>query len=108
MPQTRNASLYSRIYALVSQVPCGRIVTYGQIGQLAECSARTVGFAMAALPVGSQVPWHRVINSQGRISLRTDGDGARIQQLLLEKEGIHFDCRLRTDLQAYRWTFPAG
>lgn len=95
--------LYARIYGLVRQVPPGRVATYGQIGRLIGCTPRTVGFAMAALPPGSPVPWHRVINSQGRISLRADGDGGRVQRLLLEREGVRFDSRQQIDLAIYRW-----
>lgn len=105
MSNNPDSHLYQRIYGLVRQVPPGRVATYGQIGRLIGCTPRTVGFAMAALPPGSQVPWHRVINSQGRISLRADGDGAQVQQLLLEAEGVRFDSRQKVDLAIYRWTF---
>ena len=102
---TCSVSLYPRIYALVCQVPKGYVTTYGAISRQAGCTARTVGFAMAALPPGHNVPWQRVINSLGRVSPRTDGDGHRIQQLLLEKEGVLFDDRQRIDLDEHGWTF---
>jgi methylated-DNA-protein-cysteine methyltransferase-like protein len=102
MPDKR---LYQRIYALVRQVPPGSVTTYGVLAQQAGCTARTVGFAMAALPSGHDVPWHRVINSQGRVSPRADGDGSLIQQLLLEAEGVHFDDRERIDLERFGWNF---
>lgn len=98
--------LYQRIYTLVRQVPPGFVTTYGRIGQLAGCTARTVGFAMAALPAGSDVPWQRVINSQGKISLRADGEGNILQRDLLASEGVRFDPRQRVDLDAYGWDFP--
>jgi len=104
-PESSTLSLYARIYALVSQVPSGHVVTYGQIGRLAGCSARTVGFSMAALPGDSQVPWHRVVNSRGQISPRSSGEGAWVQKLLLGKEGVAFDDRQRLDLDEYRWSF---
>ena len=53
--------------------------------------ARHVGWALAALPEGTDVPWHRVVNSQGRISLRTDSPGGDVQRLRLEAEGIAID-----------------
>jgi methylated-DNA-protein-cysteine methyltransferase-like protein len=93
--------LYSRIYALVSLIPPGRVTTYGRIARQAGCTARTVGFAMAALPVGHDVPWQRVINSQGKVSPRRNGDGDLIQRLLLEAEGVRFDARGRVDLVRY-------
>ena len=106
MSLTETTPLYDRIYTLVRQVPSGRVTTYGRIGRLAGCTGRTVGFAMAALPACSDVPWQRVINSQGRISPRADGDGSLIQRHLLEAEGICFDSRERVDLERYGWANP--
>ena len=100
--------LYPRIYALVRQVPPGRVTTYGRIARLTGCTARTVGFAMAALPAGHDVPWQRVINGQGKVSPRRDGDGNLIQRLLLEAEGIPFDARESVDLDAFGWAFPGN
>lgn len=97
--------LYQQIYALVCQVPAGYVVTYGQLGRLLGCSARTVGFAMAALPPGSDLPWQRVINSQGQVSPRRDGEGNLLQYDLLVAEGLCFDAARRVDLQRYRWQF---
>ena len=82
-------------------MPPGRITTYGRIARQAGCTARTVGFAMAALPAGHDVPWHRVINSQGKVSQRHDGDGSLMQRLMLEAEGVHFDSQGWVDLAAY-------
>ena len=101
---TCSVSLYPRIYALVCLVPKGYVTTYGEISRQAGCTARTVGFAMVALPQGNNVPWQRVINSLGRVSPRTDGDGHQIQQLLLE-EGVLFHDQQRIDLDEYGWTF---
>ena len=98
-------NLYPQIYALVHQVPPGHVTTYGEIARLVGCTARTVGFAMAALPVGHDVPWQRVINSQGRVSPRTDGDGSQVQQLLLQAEGVCFDDRQRVALSQFGWRF---
>lgn len=101
-PNTANP-LYCRIYALVRQVPPGRVTTYGRIACLLGCTARTVGFAMAALPASRDVPWQRVINSQGRVSPRRNGDGDLVQRLLLAAEGVVFDHRGRVDLDRYGW-----
>jgi len=102
MPGNR---LYDRIYALVRQVPQGRVTTYGALAQQVDCTARTVGFAMASLPPGHDVPWQRVVNSQGRVSPRAEGDGSQVQKLLLEKEGVRFDERQRVNLEKYGWSF---
>ena len=97
--------LYPRIYSLVRQVPAGWVTTYGELARLVGCTARTVGFAMAALPVGHDVPWQRVINSQGKVSPRTDGDGSLVQKVLLEAEGVFFDERQKVALGKYLWQF---
>ena len=100
-------SSYARIYEWVRQVPEGKVATYGQIAGLAgKCSARQVGYAMAAAPDGSGIPWHRIINSQGRISLRSGSEGHRLQRILLEAEGIVFSGDDEIDLAQYRWTAP--
>ena len=81
---------YRKIYSVIRRIPEGRVATYGQIARLAGLGghARMVGYALHALPSGSDVPWHRVINARGMISLRSDGDFALIQRGLLEREGI--------------------
>ena len=105
-----SASSYPRIYAVVRRVPRGRVATYGQIAQLAGVAgqARLVGYAMFALPRTTTVPWHRVINAQGRISVRGDGGGAAIRQrILLEREGVTFDVRDRVSIVRFGWK-PRG
>ncbi len=98
--------LYQQIYALVQQVPAGYVTTYGRIGKLIGCNARTVGFAMAALAPGSDVPWQRVINSQGKVSPRRDGEGNLLQRDLLQAEGVEFGRSGKIDLKKYLFIFP--
>jgi methylated-DNA-protein-cysteine methyltransferase-like protein len=95
---------YARIYAAVRRIPRGRVATYGQIAEAAGLAnhARQVGYALHALPSGSSVPWHRVINAQGRISLRRE-HGPAMQRALLEAEGVVFDARDRIDLERFRY-----
>ena len=98
------SGVYALIYEIVRDIPPGRVATYGQIaGFLDGCTARMVGYAMAALPAGSDVPWQRVINSRGSVSPRRRGDGHGRQRKLLEAEGIVFDPRGRVDLNEYGW-----
>ena len=102
-----DAPIYERIYAAVSQIPHGREATYGQIASIVdECSARMVGYAMAALPPGTTVPWQRVINRLGKISLRTSGTGSARQRQLLEGEGVRFDGQGRVDFDEVGWPGP--
>ena len=104
---------YARIYAVIARVPRGRVATYGQIAGEAGLPghARMVGYALSALPEGSRVPWHRIVNAAGRISLRWGGADGRpmdkIQRFLLEKEGVRFGDSGAILLRKFRWR-PAG
>ncbi|HYS55393.1 MAG TPA: methylated-DNA--[protein]-cysteine S-methyltransferase [Thermoanaerobaculia bacterium] len=95
---------YQRIYRAVRRIPRGRVATYGDVAERAglEGQARQVGYALHTLPSGSGVPWHRVVNARGEISLRRGSDSHELQRLLLEGEGIRFDGRGRIDLKRYR------
>ena len=99
-------SAYHRYSGVVRRIPRGRGTTYGTVSRLAERPghARQVGYAMAAVPDGSDVPWQRVINAKGEISARGGGSpGGRIQRRLLEDEGVVFDDAGRVDLDAFGW-----
>ena len=94
---------HSRIHRVVARIPRGRVATYGQIARLAGLrgQARLVGYAMHALPTGTRVPWQRVVNARGEISL--PGSSAVRQRDLLEREGVRFDARGRIDLDRFLW-----
>jgi methylated-DNA-protein-cysteine methyltransferase-like protein len=95
---------YTEIYALVRQIPPGKVATYGQVASLVGgCTARMVGYAMAAIPEGVNIPWQRVINYKGKISPHGFGYGSAMQRVLLEEEGIEFDSESRIDLQRFGW-----
>lgn len=82
------------------------MVTYGQVAAMAgrPGRARQVGWALAALPHGTPVPWHRVVNARGEVSPRSGGGPhALIQRTLLEEEGVELDPRGRIDLARFRW-----
>jgi methylated-DNA-protein-cysteine methyltransferase-like protein len=99
------ASFFQNVYGLVRQVPTGRVTTYGQVAALLgdPRAAHAVGFALRALPRGSRVPWHRVVNSQGRISLRHPLGGEGHQRRLLEAEGVAFCEDGSIDLRRFLW-----
>jgi methylated-DNA-protein-cysteine methyltransferase-like protein len=99
------AAIYGDIYAVVCRIPEGRVATYGQIARLINRPrlARQVGYALAALRDADQVPWHRVVNAQGRVSRRADPGAEDYQRILLEGEGIGFDEDGRIDLSLYLW-----
>jgi len=97
------SSSYEAIYEQVRLIPSGSVATYGQIAALAgrPKHARQVGYALHALDEESDVPWHRVINARGEISLRSV-DGKMIQRVLLEAEGVTF-VEGRVRLKDWRW-----
>lgn len=97
------SSRYQAIYAVVRRIPKGRVASYGQVARVAGLvnAARQVGYALHALPSGSAVPWHRVLNAQGAVSLRNHN--ALTQRLLLTREGVRFDARGRVDLTRFGW-----
>jgi methylated-DNA-protein-cysteine methyltransferase related protein len=101
---------YQRIYAVVRRIPRGRIATYGQVAALAGLGdhARQVGYALHALTAGDRLPWHRVLNAQGRVSPRAEPGGDRVQRALLEREGVRFDAAGRADLARFGWQPRAG
>ncbi len=94
-----------KIYAVVRRIPRGRVATYGQVAELAGLPghARQVGYAMAALPTGTTVPWQRVINAAGMVSRRKMPGEELTQRQLLEREGVRFDARGRVALKKVRW-----
>jgi methylated-DNA-protein-cysteine methyltransferase-like protein len=98
-------SVYRRIYDMVRRIPSGRVATYGQIASLVGgCSARMVGYAMAGVS-DETIPWQRVINARGRISIR-DPNGYSLQKAILEREGIDFDESDSVDLSVFGWEGP--
>ena len=111
------AAFNARVWNIVRHIPPGQVATYGQIASMVITAqaagtgdpipaahlawgARWVGGAMAACP--ADIPWHRVINSQGKISL-PPASGQSEQRLLLESEGVVFDSHDRVDLKKYGW-----
>lgn len=95
---------YPRIYAVVRRIPRGRVATYGQVAALAGLprQARLVGYALSALPDGSTVPWHRVVNAKGTISARATVAWGLRQRALLEREGLQFFGEALR-LRRYQW-----
>jgi len=103
--ENERVSVYRRIYDMVRRIPSGRVATYGQIAALVGgCSARMVGYAMAGVSDGT-IPWQRVINARGRISIR-DPNGYSLQKAILEREGIDFDESDSVDLSVFGWEGP--
>ncbi len=96
-----------RVYEIVRTIPCGRVMTYGQIAAILGegYTARTVGYVMHGS--ADDVPWQRVINSQGKCSTGKLTMPVNLQQELLEAEGVAFSAAAKCDLAKYLW-FPDG
>jgi methylated-DNA-protein-cysteine methyltransferase-like protein len=105
VPSASPSDRYARIYRVVRRIPRGRVATYGQVASLADLPgcARQVGYALHALRADSDVPWQRVVNARGEISLRSEPGFEPIQQRMLEAEGVDFDRRGRLDLSRAQW-----
>lgn len=105
--QSEIKPIYKQIYAIVEQIPAGCVATYGQIAHIVGCNTpRMVGYAMAGLPPGSDVPWHRVINAAGKISPRGNALSTDVQRQRLEDEGVAFTKAGNVNLSKFRWGGP--
>ena len=99
-------SFDAAVLRMVEQIPRGQLATYGQIAELigAWGCARQVGWALRRLPLPSPVPWHRVVNARGRISMSPGREGSDwMQRSLLLAEGIAVDASGRLPLAVHRW-----
>ena len=95
-----------RVWEAVARIPRGRVATYGQIADLigAWGCARQVGWALRRLPLPSEVPWQRVVNAKGRISMTLSRQGTDwMQRELLLEEGIPVDGEGRLPLRQVLW-----
>lgn len=92
------------IYIVLRQIPHGKVVSYGQVAELAGLgrAARLVGQTLKQLPSDTDLPWHRVINSQGKIAFPAGSEPFKRQLERLEAEGICVAAG-KVSLQQYRW-----
>jgi methylated-DNA-protein-cysteine methyltransferase-like protein len=93
-----------RIWQVVSQIPKGKVASYGQVAKLADLPgyARYVGYVMKKLPAGSNLPWYRVVNSRGTISFKPGSRQYQAQKSQLEAEGVVF-IKGRFSMARYGW-----
>lgn len=98
-------SAFKKIYAIVANIPEGKVATYGQIAALAGMprGARTVGWAMRAVPEHMMLPCHRVVNKTGRLAPEYAFGGQEIQRAMLEAEGIVFRMDGTIDMESQLW-----
>ncbi len=100
-------NFYAQVYAVVRRIPQGQVTSYGRVAQMLgrPHAARAVGYALSALKGQEDhgVPWQRVVNSQGRISIVNREHGRNEQANLLRAEGVTVSDDLRIDLNIYLW-----
>ncbi|MDX1663269.1 MAG: MGMT family protein [Candidatus Promineifilaceae bacterium] len=103
-------NFYDQVYDVVRRIPAGKVTSYGRIAQMLgrPNAARAVGYALSSLKDREEdeadaVPWQRVVNSQGRISIRNREHSAQEQADLLRAEGVAVDESLQIDLDRYLW-----
>jgi len=104
-------NFYEQVYAVVRRIPRGKVTSYGRIANMLghPNAARAVGYALNALkdkpddPTFAPVPWQRVVNSQGRISIVNREHGANVQAEILRSEGVVVSEELKIDLKVYLW-----
>jgi methylated-DNA-protein-cysteine methyltransferase-like protein len=96
---------HNKIYDMVCRIPAGRVATYGQIARLIGYPrhARQIGYALAVIKGDRYVPWHRVINSKGKISPRGLDGNDDYQRVLLEDENIIFNAKGCISLKIFQW-----
>lgn len=97
-----------RIWQVVAAIPAGKVATYGEVAQKAGLAraARRVGRALRGLPEETRIPWHRVINAQGKISLPSGSSSYNLQKKYLEAEGVCFRLNDSVDLKHFGWDRP--
>ncbi|TDG15110.1 MGMT family protein [Seongchinamella unica] len=93
-----------RIWQVVALIPPGKVATYGDVAAQAGLpgAARRVGRALKLLPTGTRIPWHRVVNAQGGISLPPGSSSQYTQRERLEAEGVVFKANGAVDLRRFR------
>ncbi len=100
-------NFFTQVYLVVKRIPRGRVASYGQIAALLGYprAARTVGWALSSLSAdqATRVPWQRVINSAGRISISRLDISPQMQRRLLEEEGVVFGADEHVDWQRFGW-----
>ena len=103
-PILEQPSREEKVYMVLAAVPSGSVVTYGQVADLAGLprAARTVGRILANLPKETELPWHRVINAAGKISLPEDSPGFKTQKARLQEEGVVLNNN-RVSLKKFNW-----
>ncbi len=111
MMSSQKPNFYTQVYAVVRRIPRGKVTSYGRVARMLgrPQAARAVGYALNALkdkadqPASADIPWQRVVNAQGRISIVNREHSAQYQADLLREEGVVVSPDLRINLDVYLW-----
>ena len=100
-----DAAFAQQVYAMVGQIPNGKVATYGQIAELVgdALAAREVGHIMSCVPAELKLPCHRVVNRTGGLAPEYAFGGQDRQRALLEAEGVTFLTDGRIDMVLHLW-----
>lgn len=100
-----SSDFFRKVVLLIKRIPSGKVATYGQIAALAgkEQGSRGVAWILHSCSTAYQLPWHRVINSQGKISFPSDTRNYRIQKKRLEQEGVEMNSSKKYNMEKYQW-----
>lgn len=92
------------VLTVIRAIPAGRVATYGSVAAMAgnRKAARQVARILHSMSEGEALPWHRVVNREGRVAVRSS-EGTALQRELLEAEGVLFDASGRIDLTVFLW-----
>jgi len=112
-----STNFYEQAYRVIQCIPVGKVTSYGRVARMLgrPGAARAVGYALNSLKhhdrnnpyTSDTVPWHRVINSQGKISTRHNRSAAEEQAAKLRAEGVHVSDDMHVDMDVYLWE-PSG
>ena len=108
MPSAETSPFHKKVVSIIKRIPSGKVASYGKIAAYAgnPRAARQVVRTLHSSSDKEKLPWHRVINSQGKISLKP-GHGYELQKALLESEGVVFGLEDKVDMKKYLWA-PRG
>jgi len=104
-PEDRREEFRAAVLRIVARIPAGRLASYGQVAALAGFPRRPrqVGMVLKGLPQDTDLPWHRVVNTNGYVPSKGRWWGALEQIARLKAEGILVDGEGNLDLEAHRW-----
>lgn len=105
MKRSHADNFYRRVYTKTQRIPRGKVTTYGAIARSlgALRASRAVGYALMHTPMDENIPWQRVINAKGMISIGGNAARPMLQRKILEREGIRFGRNGAVDMKQYLW-----